>query len=370
MDKNGWWDPIIMDKNGFTPLAIAARSGDVEEVHRLLTAGAAVEVKPAPKCRCNCEWDHRVETPLHLAAMYGHLDVVNLLISDDAPTPSPKTFKAALFSSVSCWHSECVEALLSSSHLSSSDPLRFTSHDNEDVDIKYLLNEQVGFRFYNAGDRSTMSGVGYKQEELNAKLHAMNPRSEEDALDTLKSLVSHGFDPNGSDNDPGHPLGEGILKGHVYVVRGLIENGADIQISLLDLAKDEVQKAKERERKKSFEDLPAYGGREDCDGKPLQRSERKSVLEEDVKRAEKILTLLEEASLSSSSWLVDISLSSVVGIVAVVGIVGLSSWYLFGQDENKGWGGNLKTGGKTIVRRDSISRWRDTLTYYTHIDKS
>ena len=66
MDKNGWWDPRIMDKNGFTPLAIAARSGDVEEVHRLLTAGAEVEVKPAPKCRCNCEWDHRVETPLHL----------------------------------------------------------------------------------------------------------------------------------------------------------------------------------------------------------------------------------------------------------------------------------------------------------------
>ena len=359
MDKNGWWDPIIMDKNGFTPLAIAARSGDVEEVRKLLTAGAAVEVKPAPKCRCNCEWDGshllpiychiycRIETPLHLAARYGHLDVVNLLISDDAPTPSPKTFKAALFSSVSCWHSECVEALLSSSHLSSSDPLRFTSHDNEDVDIKYLLNEQVGFRFYNAGDRSTMSGVGYKQEELNAKLHAMNPRSEEDALDTLKSLVSHGFDPNGSDNDPGHPLGEGILKGHVYVVRGLIENGADIQISLLDLAKDEVQKAKERERKKSFEDLPAYGGREDCDGKPLQRSERKSVLEEDVKRAEKILTLVEEASLSSS-WLVDISLSSVVGIVAVVGIVGLSSWYLFGQDGNKGWGDNSKKRGKTI----------------------
>jgi len=111
-----------MDKHGFTPLAIAARRGDVEEVHRLLTAGAAVEVKPAPKCRCNCEWDQRVETPLHLAAMYGHLDVVNLLISDDAPTPSPKTFKAALFSSVTCWHAECVEALLSSSHLSSSDP--------------------------------------------------------------------------------------------------------------------------------------------------------------------------------------------------------------------------------------------------------
>lgn len=342
--KNGWWDPTIMDKCGFTPLAIAARSGDVKEVHRLLTAGAAVEVKPAPMCRCNCEWEYRVETPLHLAAMYGHLDVVNLLISDDAPKPSPKTFKAALFSSVSCWHSKCVEALLSSSHLSSSDPLRFTSHDNEDVDIKYLLNEQVGFRFFNGGDRSTMSGVGYKQEELNAKLHAMNPRSEEDALAMLKSLVSHGFDPNGSGIDPGHPLMKGILKGHVYVVRGLIENGANVSIEILDMAKDEVQKAKERERKKTFEDLPAFGGREDCDGKRLQRSERKSVLEEDVKRAEEILTLVEDASSrsSSSSWLVDISLSSVVGIVAVVGIVGLSSWYLFGQNGNKGWGDNSK----------------------------
>jgi hypothetical protein len=70
-------------------------------------------------------------------------------------------------------------------------------------------------------------------------------------------------------------------------------------------------------------------------------------------------------SLSSSSWF---SLSSVVGIVAVVGIVGLSSWYLFGQDENKGGGDNSKTGGKTITN-DKISRWRDTLTYYTHIDK-
>ena len=73
MDKNdGWWDPIIMDKHGFTPLAIAARRGDVEEVHRLLTAGAAVEVKPAPKCRCNCEWNHRVRNNI-LGYFYLHL---------------------------------------------------------------------------------------------------------------------------------------------------------------------------------------------------------------------------------------------------------------------------------------------------------
>ena len=60
------------DSSCDTPLHIAARFGDVEVVKQLLNSKQyEVDVQ-----------DSNQQTPLHLACAYGHVDVVDILVSD------------------------------------------------------------------------------------------------------------------------------------------------------------------------------------------------------------------------------------------------------------------------------------------------
>ncbi|CAM6087993.1 unnamed protein product [Calypogeia fissa] len=68
---------VIRDDRGWTPLHVAARMGDLEEVQRLLNEGADVN---APS------WGPKAPgtTPLHLASTGGHLHVMNELLERGA----------------------------------------------------------------------------------------------------------------------------------------------------------------------------------------------------------------------------------------------------------------------------------------------
>ena len=59
-----------MDKDGKTPLSLAAEHGCIEVVKYLVSIGANVEAK-----------DKYGKTPLLLASYYDHLDVIKYLIS-------------------------------------------------------------------------------------------------------------------------------------------------------------------------------------------------------------------------------------------------------------------------------------------------
>jgi ankyrin repeat protein len=61
--------PNYVDHNGQSPLHMAARDGNVELVRLLIARGAFINVLDSTRV-----------TPLHLAAANGHLDVVQILI--------------------------------------------------------------------------------------------------------------------------------------------------------------------------------------------------------------------------------------------------------------------------------------------------
>ena len=77
-DKETTWEPAAVDvtsrdKHGFTPLHFAARGGDLREVNRLLSSGAAPNAK-----------DNYSRTPLIYAAREGNSDVAGTLVANGA----------------------------------------------------------------------------------------------------------------------------------------------------------------------------------------------------------------------------------------------------------------------------------------------
>ena len=77
-EKETTWEPAAVDvtsrdKHGLTPLHRAARAGDLSEVNRLLSSGAAPNAK-----------DRYTRTPLIYAAREGNSDVAATLVANGA----------------------------------------------------------------------------------------------------------------------------------------------------------------------------------------------------------------------------------------------------------------------------------------------
>ena len=70
-------DPNVRDERGFTPLHCAAMGGHLEPLRQLLEAGAELEAR-------NISMFGVSSTPIHLAAAHGHLDAVRLLVESGA----------------------------------------------------------------------------------------------------------------------------------------------------------------------------------------------------------------------------------------------------------------------------------------------
>ena len=66
-----------VDEDGWTALHFAAEKGDMDEVERLLAAGANVDARTTGGFPRN-------STPLSIAAFYDHLDVMRLLLDRGA----------------------------------------------------------------------------------------------------------------------------------------------------------------------------------------------------------------------------------------------------------------------------------------------
>eukprot|EP00002_Diphylleia_rotans_P017767 TRINITY_DN3445_c0_g1_i2.p1 TRINITY_DN3445_c0_g1~~TRINITY_DN3445_c0_g1_i2.p1 ORF type:complete len:189 (+),score=42.15 TRINITY_DN3445_c0_g1_i2:46-612(+) len=91
----------VQNKDGDTPLHVAARNGKLESVRNLLRMGASVTVL-----------NHDGENAIHQAAWEGHSQIIEFLISKCCDHDLPNKFGNTPVK-VAAWrdHSECVKAL-------------------------------------------------------------------------------------------------------------------------------------------------------------------------------------------------------------------------------------------------------------------
>lgn len=72
------------DENGWTRLHFGAAHGELQKVKRVLADGANATAKTTDFAECNNEHFASNSTPLHVAATFGHLDIVRCLVENGA----------------------------------------------------------------------------------------------------------------------------------------------------------------------------------------------------------------------------------------------------------------------------------------------
>jgi ankyrin repeat protein len=161
---------------GQTPLHLAAQHGHVQVVERLLKNEADPKIK--------AQFD---KTPLHLAAQHGHVQVVELLLQKNAdPDIKDKEGNNPLLIAAEKGYVKVVELLLQ----------KKAAKDIQDKNLKTPLH-----------------------------LAAQNEN-----LDMVKLLLENGANPNIQDQDGKTPLYLAAQNGHANVVERLLDRGADPKI--------------------------------------------------------------------------------------------------------------------------------------------
>ena len=189
-----------------TALHYTALSGHVDVVKVLIQNDADVNAVDKDK------W-----TPLHYAATK-HVDVAKVLIQNGADVNAvDKTKWTTLHSAASNGHLDLAKVLIQNgADVNAADKYNLTplheSAFNGHVDVSKLL-------IRNGAD------VNAVDEDKSTPLHKAALRGQ---VEFAKVLIQNGADVNAADRDKWTPLHWALLKGHVDVAKVLIQNGADV----------------------------------------------------------------------------------------------------------------------------------------------
>lgn len=159
-------------------LSIAARTGNVDVVHKLLKEGRRTD-----------NVDNRGWTPLHEAASAGHVACAALLLSQDEHIKDLRTFEGET-------------------------PLFLSVNDKSETDVmKVLLNHSADVNLGN-----------------NEQFTPLHKACELDSLACAQLLLEFGADVNAADADGNRPIHEAITKRSVELVNLLLKHGADLTV--------------------------------------------------------------------------------------------------------------------------------------------
>jgi len=160
----------VKDNYGWTPLHWAAMNGHLEVVKYLVENGADVNAK-----------DNNGFTPLSLAAWKGSLNVVKYLFENGADVKE-----------------KCIR---------SSTPLHWTAFKGSLEMVKFLVKNKA---YVNAKDFWSSTPLHYAAKAKNGHLNV------------VKFLVENGADVNAKDNNDFTPLHWALVKGHLEMVKYLV----------------------------------------------------------------------------------------------------------------------------------------------------
>eukprot|EP00968_Pinguiococcus_pyrenoidosus_P020344 scaffold2353_cov178-Pinguiococcus_pyrenoidosus.AAC.1 len=189
------------------PLYRAAEEGDVEEVRKLLAAGANLEVAN------DFGW-----MPLHIAAGNGHLEVVQALLDSGANKEAAnKNGTTPLRVAVENGHLEVVQALLDNG--ASTTPLP-----------EYLIAHTIHIAAHNGHPDVVQALLDRGANKEAANNNGWTPlyiAAQNGQLEVVRALLEHGANKEAANNNGWTPLYIAAQNGQLEVVRALLEHGAN-----------------------------------------------------------------------------------------------------------------------------------------------
>ncbi|KAL3270517.1 hypothetical protein HHI36_021056 [Cryptolaemus montrouzieri] len=199
------------------------------------------------------------ESCLHLAAQYGHTDVIRYLLTEFHPTVVDIRNidnKTPLHDAAQFGQLECVKLLVQNgadiNAIKRSDwtPLMLacTKSDKNYLDIvEYLLEKDAYLNFKNKdgwtpihlaarNENSSILQLLLKCPKADVTVKTRNGRNAlhisalHGNVDNVKLLISK-LDPNSIDSSGNTPFHESVLSGNIQVIDYLVENGAEISVT-------------------------------------------------------------------------------------------------------------------------------------------
>ncbi|XP_019623885.1 PREDICTED: ankyrin repeat domain-containing protein 29-like [Branchiostoma belcheri] len=196
------------DKEGTTPLILAAANNHYGCVRELLDQGASPHIRR-----------HTGTCALFFAAQGGFLDIVKLLLDKGAPVEHPPDGGTPLFVACQCNHLAVVRELLgrgANIHATMADgatPLFIAAQNGHCKLLRFLLSKGANENQIRK-DRATPLWIA----------------SQMGHADIVKELLDAGAQVDAAREDGATPLFKAAHKGHVEVVRSLVNHGATFEL--------------------------------------------------------------------------------------------------------------------------------------------
>ena len=196
-------------KFGDTSLHLAAQNGNAEVLAYLLECGADLTLK-----------NNKGITPLHMAVLKGHIDIIQSLIDDnnkikfDVHVKESKFENSPLHLAVQFGKMALLlkcGADVNMKNSTGSTPLHNVAENGHTNIFQSLIDLGGDINIVNKANRTVFH------------VAALNGH-----LDIVKLLIAKGASPNEKGYKMLTPLHEAAMKGHVQIVKYLLENGANV----------------------------------------------------------------------------------------------------------------------------------------------